>query len=369
MASHGGSRAGDCRRTATRALAGLLMAAGCVAVSAEVEDVLTRASTVSAKAGQAVMLAVARAGDRFVAVGERGIVLISDGAARQWTQVGTPVSVTLTAVHFPDANNGFAVGHGGVVLGTRDGGSTWQRLLDGRQAAERVLADARGRAATDPARRAARIAEAERSVADGPDKPFLDVHFRNARNGLAVGAFGMAMATEDGGNSWQPLDERIPNGKHSHLYRIIAYKDLLWLVGEQGALFLSRDGGAAFEPLQLPYAGTLFGLVAVSEREWVVYGLRSNVFRTADAGGSWHKLPNPEGATLTHGQALRDGRVVLVDQGGKVLVMSADGGSLKPWAGDGLPAINAVAEAADGALVLATLRGMHRVVIGPAAKS
>jgi photosystem II stability/assembly factor-like uncharacterized protein len=344
MASHGGTRAGDCRRTATRALAGLLMAAGCVAVGAEVEDVLTRASTVSAKAGQAVMLAVARAGDRFVAVGERGIVLVSDGAARQWTQVGTPVSVTLTAVHFPDANNGFAAGHGGVVLGTRDGGTTWQRLLDGRQAAER-------------------------SVADGPDKPLLDVHFRNARNGLAVGAFGMAMATEDGGNSWRPLDERIPNGKHSHLYRIIAYKDLLWLVGEQGALFLSRDGGAAFEPLRLPYAGTLFGLVAVSEREWVVYGLRGNVFRTADAGGSWHKLPNPEGATLTHGQALRDGRVVLVDQGGKVLVMSADGASLKPWAGEGLPAINAVAEAVDGALVLATLRGMHRVAISPAAKS
>lgn len=352
-----------------RAVAGLLMALGCLTAGAEVEDVLTRASTVSAKAGQAMMLAVARAGDRLIAVGERGIVLVSDADARQWSQVETPVSVTLTAVHFPDARNGFAVGHGGVVLGTGDGGRTWRQLLDGRQAAELILADARSRAATDPDQQSARVAEAERSVADGPDKPFLDVHFRDARNGLAVGAFGMAMATEDGGESWQPVDDRIPNKMHSHLYRIVADRNLLWLIGEQGALFLSRDGGGTFEQLRPPYAGSLFGLVAVSEHDWVIYGLRGNIFRTIDAGGTWHKVPNPEGATITHGQVLVDRRVVLVDQAGRVLVLPPDGGSLKPLVADSLPTINAIVESADGAFVLATLRGMRRLSITDRSKS
>jgi len=329
-----------------RAVAGLLTALGCLTAGAEVEDVLTRASTVSTKAGQAMMLAVARAGDRLIAVGERGIVLVSDSEARQWLQVATPVSVTLTAVHFPDARNGFAVGHGGVVLGTGDGGRTWRRLLDGRHAAE-----------------------AARSVADGPDKPFLDVHFSDARKGVAVGAFGMAMATEDGGESWRPVDDRVPNKMHSHLYRIVAYKHLRWLVGEQGTLFLSRDGAASFEALSLPYAGTLFGLVAVSERDWIVYGLRGNIFRTADAGGSWHKVPNPNGVTITHGLALADRRVVLVDQGGKVLIMSPDGASLTPLTTNGLPTINAVVDVANGTLVLATVRGMRALSITQPSKS
>lgn len=350
-------------------LAGLLMAVGCTMASAEVEDALTRTSTVSAKTGQALMLAVAHAGDRLIAVGERGTVLVSDSAARNWVQVSTPVSVTLTAVHFLDARNGFAVGHGGVVLGTQDGGSTWRRLLDGRKAAELILADAHSRADTDPTQHAAWVAEAERIVTDGPDKPFLDVHFSDARNGLAVGAFGMAMATEDGGDSWRPIGDRIPNKKHSHLYRIVAYKNLLWLVGEQGALFLSRDSGGTFKQLPLPYAGTLFGFVAVSENDWVVYGLRGNVFRTTDAGGSWHKVPNPEGATITHGLVLNDRRVVLVDQAGRVLVLPPDGSPLQPLVADSLPTINAIVESTDSTLVLATLRGMRRLSITDRSKS
>ena len=40
-----------------------------------------------------------------------------------------PTSVTLTAVRFADAQHGWAVGHGGVILATQDGGEQWT-LLD-----------------------------------------------------------------------------------------------------------------------------------------------------------------------------------------------------------------------------------------------
>ncbi len=54
--------------------------------------------------------------------GERGIVLLSDDAGVSWRQAKVPVSVSLTAVQFVDAEQGWAVGHLGVVLHTQDGG-------------------------------------------------------------------------------------------------------------------------------------------------------------------------------------------------------------------------------------------------------
>jgi len=46
--------------------------------------VLEQPALVSPKALGAVMLAVARAGDRLVAVGERGTILLSDDGGRHW---------------------------------------------------------------------------------------------------------------------------------------------------------------------------------------------------------------------------------------------------------------------------------------------
>src|SRR5690606_13540205 len=68
---------------------------------------------------------LARAGDRVVAVGDRGHIIYSDDEGQHWRQAETPTSVLLTAVCFADAEHGWAVGHDAVVLGTRDGGATW----------------------------------------------------------------------------------------------------------------------------------------------------------------------------------------------------------------------------------------------------
>src|SRR5690606_9884464 len=106
----------------------------------------------SARAQHSLQLAVSRAGNRLVAVGERGVVLLSDDDGRNWHQAeNVPVSVTLTDVHFVSATHGWAVGHSGVVLHSADGGETWQRQLDGNQAAKIILEDARQRAAAGEA--------------------------------------------------------------------------------------------------------------------------------------------------------------------------------------------------------------------------
>jgi len=71
---------------------------------------------------KAVLLASTCAGKRLVAVGECGMVTLSDDDGATWRQGKVPVSVTLTAVDFATPEKGWAVGHSGVVLHTEDGG-------------------------------------------------------------------------------------------------------------------------------------------------------------------------------------------------------------------------------------------------------
>src|SRR5579885_261521 len=79
------------------------------------------------RAAQALLLDLTKAGSTWVAVGQHGIILRSvDG--QQWQQVPVPCDTTLVRVRFLDATHGWAVGYDGTVLGTADGGKTWNLL-------------------------------------------------------------------------------------------------------------------------------------------------------------------------------------------------------------------------------------------------
>src|SRR5882762_6618150 len=79
-------------------------------------DALQRPALAVREPQRAVLLSGAQAGTRVVAVGERGVVALSDDGGTTWRQAPCPVSVTLTMVRFADDRHGVAVGHGGTVL-------------------------------------------------------------------------------------------------------------------------------------------------------------------------------------------------------------------------------------------------------------
>jgi photosystem II stability/assembly factor-like uncharacterized protein len=214
------------------------------AAAAPLGEALARPAAMVRAPARVVLLAATRAGERLVAVGERGVIVTSDDEGAQWRQVPCPTSVTLTAVRFSDARHGVAVGHGGVVLATDDGGNSWTLRLDGRRAAEFALAQA-----NTPALRA----DAERLAADGPDKPFLDVLMWDAQRWLVAGAYGLAFETRDAGRTWSSWMGRLPNPRALHWYMVRRQGDTLLLAGEQGLLAKSTDGGAKFTPLVSPY--------------------------------------------------------------------------------------------------------------------
>ncbi|MDE2584475.1 MAG: hypothetical protein KGN39_03680 [Betaproteobacteria bacterium] len=324
-------------------------------------DALDQPSRQSERAKSAVLMAITVAGERLVAVGEGGIVLLSDDNGRSWRQAkAVPTSVALTGVRFASANTGWAVGHSGVVLKSSDGGETWVRQLDGKQAAAIELAAADA-AAAGSAAMTRRQRDAQGLVADGADKPFLDLHAFDDRHCFVVGAYGLAFGTRDGGQTWESMVGQIDNPKGRHLYSITATRDALVIAGEQGTLLQSEDQGLRFAPVPIAYPGTLFGSVSTNDGALVVFGLRGNAFRSADQGRTWNKVDFGLPVTLTAGMRLRDGRLAVVDETGRVL-LSRDGGS--KFAALDVAKMNAatgIAEAADGALVVSTQRGAVRI--------
>lgn len=333
-----------------------------LSAAAPIGDPLQRPALPSARAATSMMTAVTRAGDKLVAVGERGLILVSADGGSQWTQAKVPVSVLLTGVRFATPLRGWVVGHSGVVLSTSDGGMTWALQLDGVRVAE-IMRAAADKAKGDPAQIERLRVDADRLVREGADKPFLDLDVESERVVTVIGAFGLALRSEDGGASWQSWSDRIPNAGGSHLYSIGRKGDTVVIAGEQGIVCRSSDHGEDFIAKAIPAKTSNFGLVVVSEHHWMVYGLRGKAFVSEDGGDSWQSVSIDESASLTAGLRREDGSIVLASQAGALFVSTDGGHAFKKLAVPNPSPIIGIAEAPDGRLVTAGVRGVARIEV------
>ncbi len=320
-------------------------------------DVLDTPAVKSPLAVRALVNGLATAGTRIVAVGQRGHVLLSDDAGKSWQQAEVPVSSDLVAVSFPSASTGWAVGHDGVVLHSTNAGDSWTRQLDGHRAGS-VMVDYYSREATADSQRAALLQEAERFAAQGAENPFLDVWFENETTGFVVGAFGLILRTTDGGANWEPWLHAVDNPKALHLYSVRGVAGDVYIVGEQGlVLKLDRTAGR-FRAVELPYKGTLFGVIG-NARAVLVFGLRGTVLRSTDSGRSWQRIETGLQVGLTSGTVDNDGRIIITSQAGHVLASRDDGATFKAVQIERPIPAAAVISAAKDSIVVAGPRGVH----------
>lgn len=354
------------RHSLAVALATLLLIVCRVALAVEVPPgAIGRPASKGGSITRVVILCVANAGPRLVAVGERGLVLLSDDNGLTWQQAtAVPTSVTLTRVRFVDDKEGWAVGHMGVILHTIDGGVSWVKQLDGIEAASLAVADAKRAlqqqdAGRDEAELQKDLRNAEALVHDGPDKPFLSLEIENRGTCLAFGAFGYAFSTEDGGRSWTALFSKTEATRGRHVYGVARLDDTLYLTGEEGLLLQSTRAGV-FEPIPIQYGGTLFGIVATTKSVLLIYGLQGTILRRDPATLNWTEVKSGTSATLTSGLVLGDGRVALGSQDGQVIT-SSDGGITFTRLGAAEQPVTGLAQAADGSLIVTGPRGISRI--------
>jgi photosystem II stability/assembly factor-like uncharacterized protein len=269
-------------------------------------------SQIQPLAVSSLVLDITNAGDRLVAVGERGHVLVFDG---KWQQVQTPVSVPLTKVFFLTEQLGWAVGHDATIIHTNDGGMSWQVQMQ------------------SPAL----------------EKPFFDVMFTNESDGVAVGAYGLFYRTHDAGRSWAAefhqellfeedasylaeLKDTDPEAYQSesasllpHFNRIVTLKDGRWLmVGELGLVAVSSDTGKHFERTGFDYDGSMFNVIESSQGIFAM-GLRGHVFRTNTALDSWVSVAVPVESSINAAIETATGELYLVGNAGIVLHLDKDG--------------------------------------------
>lgn len=332
-------------------------------------DLLDLPAVASAGALKGTMLDVTRAGERLVAVGAYGTIVYSDDRGASWQQASVPVQVALTAVTFPTPDKGWAVGHDAVILHSNDAGESWHKQLDGRQTGAISLAAAqeamaRLEAEADPDMMAMdsadlAMAEAEREQEVGPNRPFMDVWFRDEKFGIAIGAFNYFFVTEDGGRTWQDRSLSLPNPDTLHLYSIHAIDtNTLLIVGEFGLMLRSTDGGVSWEPLDLGYEGTLFTVSGIGGHAWVA-GLRGNAFYSADAGSSWQQIPLGTQSTILEVCSLSADEAVFGGLGGTLVRVRGGGADVSAMGKPGGSHISSILMQ-QKSMVIAGMGGLHR---------
>ncbi len=284
-------------------------------------------------AAKEMVLAATRAGRRLVAVGDYGIVLLSDDDGKSYRQAtAVPTRATLTSVAFADEKNGWAAGHWGAILRTADGGDTWA------------------------------LQRSDTAV----DRPLFAVHFFDAEHGVAVGLWSLVLITSDGGKTWGEVKLPLPpeGGKADrNLFALFAdAKGGLFAAAERGTILRSDDRGATWTYHATGYKGSFWSGCALRDGTLLVGGLRGTIYRSADDGRTWNPVASGTQSSIT-GFAESGGLVHAIALDG-VQLQSADRGmTFALEQREDRLSLTAIGVAAGGTVKAYSIRG---VVPGPA---
>lgn len=254
------------------------------------------------------------------AVGAGGTIRHTTDGGASWVGQASGTSFNLYGVSFADANRGWVSAANDAILRTTNSGSTWTSISYGSNALF-------GIASTDTNNvwavgNGADILHSANGWTPWilqyniPGQRLNGVAFANASNGWTVGANGLILHTTNGGNAWAGQS----SGTTASLYGV-AFVDINtgWTVGAGGTIRHTTDGGATWTGQA---SGTTAGLYAVSFADansgWAV-GANGTILNTLNGGNTWVSESSGTSVTL-RGLAIVDtGHIWVVGDGGTVL--------------------------------------------------
>lgn len=197
------------------------------------------------------------------------LILLSIDGGKNWRErrsgTGTASEIggvtQLNGLSFCNPNMGWAVGSG-MVLRTDDGGQTWEAQRSGNQ-----------------------------------NEMLFSVACVSPKNAYVVGQDGLIIHTEDAGKSWQSQDSRTKD----NLMRVRFFGKTGWILGGQaGKGFLLRSNAdiTDWERVRLDSSEALFDIYMNGRQGWII-GAEGTIFQTKDGGQTWNHQESPTTNSLT----------------------------------------------------------------------
>ncbi len=270
-----------------------------------------------------VLLSVVRAGDRLVAAGDRGTILLSDDQGANWRAVASDTDELLTSGVFISPTEGWLVGQDSTVLHTTDAGLHWTSQLS----------------------------------APGTDQALFSVASLAPGHLVATGSYALMLETTNAA-AWAPV--KLPNlDEDYHLNCVMAHGADLVITGEAGHAFLRH--GTTWTPIPVPYDGSQFGCLTTHDGAMFSFGLRGSLFAAAPGTVAWKRIETGEQRSIFGGTILANGFLALVGSNGLMMLFDPQTEKLRTLPPVTGATLSAVAETQSGKWVVVGEDGVHMV--------
>lgn len=245
--------------------------------------------------------------NRGWAVGDGGVLVYTTNGGAKWEQKileevkAGDLYTDLWGVHFIDEKTGWICGDlnkgSAVILHTTDGGKTWSRQSSGSPTALygiffidsktgwAVGANGTILGTETGGAKWTPLLAGKAGANIGEGEPGLwSVWFVNKTKGWVVGENGTIKTTNDGGKTWVNQN----SGTDSNLSAVcFVNENTGWVVGEAGTILHTKDGGNTWTVQKSGTEDWLYGVSFISDKEGIVVGEYGTVLRTADGGQTW----------------------------------------------------------------------------------
>lgn len=228
-----------------------------------------------------------------------GFFYVSSNRGATWTKMSLGIEVA--DIDFLDGVRGIAVGHGGSILATYDGGIGWVDVSLGAD----VNLFAACYAADDDMWAGGIDGHIYRSLdgglswsslQSGPHADLSAVSFADADVGFVVGPrhasgsffFPTAMKTVDGGRSWNAISVGSGFDTAGDLNAVsMADQDHAVAVGEAGQVWATANGGASWTSLDAGTSEDLYDVEFTDGNHGIIVGRAGLARVTIDGGANW----------------------------------------------------------------------------------
>jgi photosystem II stability/assembly factor-like uncharacterized protein len=227
------------------------------------------------------------------AVGNGGWLLETSNGGRDWTRKSlTGEMGSYAKLQFVSKSTGWLSGDWGVSKTTDGGASWWTPVVTGGMlnVSDFHFADALHGWARAGYQALYRSTDGGNTWQPLPDMPFTttSIRFLDTNVGVATTDRGEVYRTDDGGETWSLR----PTGIFEQLNRVVFVgASTAWAVGEYGAVLTSTDAGLSWSRVLVPPRVSLRDVWFTDASHGWIVGDQGTVLTTLDGGKTWGVQP------------------------------------------------------------------------------